>query len=253
MSLLIIPAIVLRDGRCVRLAQGRKDNATVYDGDPIDIALNYEGNGAQMIHIVDLDDAFSDPNSRNRQVLRTIISRIGIPLQFGGGLRSLEDVAKVIELGVSRVVVGTLAVESPDVLTKLVDMFGPRMCVGIDARDSQVMTRGWEKRETITALELAQRVAALGVERIVYTDVARDGMLTGINLEQTCMISRESGLKVTASGGASSLADIGRLRRVSESGVDSVIVGKALYEGSFNLKEAINEGAIEAEPFNLQG
>jgi phosphoribosylformimino-5-aminoimidazole carboxamide ribotide isomerase len=242
MSILIIPAIDLRDGCCVRLTQGRKDNATVYDGDPIEIALSYEASGARMIHIVDLDGAFSEPNSRNRQVLHKIISRIKIPLQFGGGLRSLEDVGQVIELGASRVVVGTLAVESPDELAKLVDMFGSRVCVGIDARDNQVMTRGWEKREIITAVELAQRVAALGVERIVYTDVARDGMLSGINLEQTCAISRASGLRVTASGGVSSLADINRLRSVSESGVDSVIVGKALYEGRFTLDEAIDEG-----------
>jgi phosphoribosylformimino-5-aminoimidazole carboxamide ribotide isomerase len=242
MPILVIPAIDLRDGRCVRLTQGRKDNTKIYDGDPIDIALSYEANGAQMIHIVDLDGAFSEPNSRNRQVLRKIISRVGIPLQFGGGLRSLEDVAQVIELGASRVVVGTLAVESPEVLAKLVDMFGSRVCVGIDARDNQVMTRGWEKREIITAVELAQRVAAFGVERVVYTDVARDGMLAGVNLEQTYTIAQESGLRVTASGGVSSLADISCLRRVSESGVDSVIVGKALYEGRFTVKEAINEG-----------
>ena len=242
-SILIIPAIDLRDGRCVRLTQGRKNNATVYDGDPIDIALSYEASGAQMIHLVDLDGAFSDPNTRNRQMLRKIISRIRTPLQFGGGLRSLEEVVQVIELGVSRVVLGTLAVESPQVLAKLVDMFGSRVCVGIDARNHQVVTRGWEKREILTAVELAQRVAASGVERIVYTDVARDGTLAGVNLEQTCTIARESRLRVTASGGVSSLADISRLRRVSESGVDSVIVGKALYEVRFSLKEAINEGS----------
>lgn len=244
MALVIIPAIDLRDGRCVRLTQGRKEHATVYDGDPIEIALSYEADGAQMIHLVDLDGAFSDPNSRNRKMLRKIISRIKTPLQFGGGLRNLEDVAQVIELGVSRVVVGTLAVESPEVLAKLVNMFDSRVCVGIDARDNQVMTRGWEKREIITAVELAQRVAALGVERIVYTDVARDGMLAGINLEQTCLISRESGLRVTASGGVSSLADIRAVRTISECGIDSVIVGKALYDGRFNLKDAINEGGV---------
>ena len=244
MAIVIIPAIDLRDGRCVRLTQGRKDQATVYDGDPIEIALSYEADGAQMIHLVDLDGAFSAPNSRNRQMLRKIISRIKTPLQFGGGLRNLKEVAHVIELGVSRVVVGTLAVESPDVLAKLINRFGPRVCVGIDARDNQVMTRGWEKREIITAVELAQRVAAAGVERIVYTDVTRDGMLAGINLEQTCLISRESGLRVTASGGVSSLADIRAVRTMSECGVDSVIVGKALYEGRFSLKEAINEGRV---------
>lgn len=244
MSILIIPAIDLRDGRCVRLTQGRKDNAKVYDGDPLEIALSYEGEGAQMIHIVDLDGAFADSNTRNRQMLRKIISRIRTPLQFGGGLRSVGDVTQVIELGVSRVVLGTLAIESPELLAKLVHMFGSRVCVGIDARDNQVMTRGWETREIITDVELAQRVAASGVERIVYTDIGRDGMLAGVNVEQTCRISRESGLKVTASGGVSSLADISRLRSVSECGVDSVIVGKALYEGRFSLKEAISEGSV---------
>ncbi|HEX9422699.1 MAG TPA: 1-(5-phosphoribosyl)-5-[(5-phosphoribosylamino)methylideneamino]imidazole-4-carboxamide isomerase [Pyrinomonadaceae bacterium] len=242
MPLVIIPAIDLRDGHCVRLSQGRKDNATVYDGDPCEIALGYEASGAQIIHIVDLDGAFSDSNSRNRQVLREIIGGIRIPVQFGGGLRSLEAVARVLELGASRVVVGTLAVDSPDALAKLVDMFGSRVCVGIDARDNQVMTRGWEQRQTLTAVELAKRVAAFGVERIIYTDVSRDGMLAGVNLEQTRMIARESGLRVTASGGVSSLADIISLRRLNESRIDSVIIGKALYEDRFSLKEAINEG-----------
>src|SRR6266508_3597692 len=241
MSLVIIPAIDLRDGHCVRLTQSRKDNATVYDGDPCEIALGYEASGAQIIHIVDLDGAFSDFNSRNRQVLREIISGIRIPVQFGGGLRSLEAVARVLELGASRVVVGTLAVYSPDALAKLVDMFGSRVCVGIDARDNQVMTRGWKQRETLTAVELAKRVAAFGVERIIYTDVS----LAGVNLEQTRVIARESGLRVTASGGVSSLADIISLRRLNESRIDSVIIGKALYEGRFSLKEAINEGRRE--------
>lgn len=242
--MLIIPAIDLREGRCVRLSQGRKDNVKVYEGDPVVTALAYQNDGAQMLHIVDLDGAFSDSNSRNRAVFREIVSRTDMPIQFGGGMRTFQDVEQVIELGVTRVVIGTLAVESPEVLAKLVEMFGSRVCVGIDARNGQVMTRGWEQQATITAVELAQRVAALGVERIVYTDVARDGMLTGVNLEQTCTIARESGLRVTASGGVSSLADISRLKSVSESGVDSVIVGKALYEGRFTLKDAIAEGAV---------
>ncbi|MCM3903864.1 MAG: 1-(5-phosphoribosyl)-5-[(5-phosphoribosylamino)methylideneamino] imidazole-4-carboxamide isomerase, partial [Pyrinomonadaceae bacterium] len=221
-----------------------KDEVKVYEGDPVETALRYQNDGAQMLHIVDLDGAFSDPNSQNRAVFRKIVSQTDLPIQFGGGMRSVQDVEQVIELGVARVVVGTLAVELPDVLAKIVDMFGSRVCVGIDARNGQVMTRGWEKQESITAVELAQRVAALGLERIVYTDVARDGMLTGVNVEQTSAIARESGLKVTASGGVSSLADISRLRAVSESGVDSVIVGKALYEGRFTLKEAIAEGSV---------
>lgn len=245
MSISIIPAIDLKGGRCVRLTQGRQDSVTVYDGDPIEIARSYQTNGARMIHIVDLDAAFSNPNSRNRQVLREIIAGITIPLQFGGGLRNLEDVVQAIELGVARVVIGTLAVEAPAILDQALRLFGAdRIAVGIDARNGQVLTHGWEKEGKLAALELAQKVASMGIERIIYTDVARDGMLTGINVEHTCAIARESGLKVTASGGISSLADIKRLKDASECGIDSVIVGKALYEGRFSLKEAIYEGGV---------
>jgi phosphoribosylformimino-5-aminoimidazole carboxamide ribotide isomerase len=246
MSISIIPAIDLRNGRCVRLMQGRKDDTTIYDGDPIDIALSYEASGAEMIHVVDLDGAFSDPGLRNRQVLREIISRINIPVEFGGGLRSLADVAEVIDLGVARVVIGTLAVEAPESLDQALRSFGAdRIAVGIDARDGQVLTRGWEKEGRVSALELAQDVAGMGVERIIYTDVARDGMLTGINVEQTCIIARESGLKVTASGGVSSLEDIERLMNASrgktgDGEIDSLIIGKAIYEGRFTLAEAID-------------
>jgi phosphoribosylformimino-5-aminoimidazole carboxamide ribotide isomerase len=238
--MLIIPAIDLRGGLCVRLRQGQKHEATVYDGDPVEIALSYQSDGARMVHIVDLDGAFADPNSLNRQVLARIVSRIRIPVQFGGGLRTLEDIEKVFELGVTRVVVGTLAVESPETLTRALLAFGGAcVVVGIDARGGQVMTRGWEKEESISAADFAHIVATYGVERIVYTDVARDGMLTGVNIEQTCAIARASGLKVTASGGIASLEDIWRLKSVSECGIDSVIVGRALYEGRFTLKEAV--------------
>lgn len=238
--MLIVPAIDLRAGLCVRLRQGRKHEATVYDGDPVKIALSYQSDGARMLHIVDLDGAFSDPNSLNRRVLARIVSAVDIPVQFGGGLRSLEDIEQVVGLGVTRVVVGTLAVESPETLSRALRSFGSEsVVVGIDARGGQVMTRGWEKEESVSATDLAQRVAAAGVERIVYTDVARDGMLSGVNIEQTCTIARESGLKVTASGGIASLEDIQRLKSVSECGIDSVIVGRALYEGRFTLKEAL--------------
>jgi phosphoribosylformimino-5-aminoimidazole carboxamide ribotide isomerase len=242
--MLIIPAIDLREGRCVRLVQGRKEDLTIYDGDAVEIALSYQKTGAQMLHVVDLDGAFSDANSRNRQILSDITARLDIPVEFGGGLRSLKIIKEVIELGVHRVVLGTLAVESPETLTQALDLFGPRhIVVGIDARAGQVMTRGWEKDGKLSALELAQTVAALGVERIVYTDVARDGMLVGVNVEETCLIARESGLRVTASGGISSLEDIRHVKEASEDatvcGIDSVIVGKALYEGRFTLQEAL--------------
>jgi phosphoribosylformimino-5-aminoimidazole carboxamide ribotide isomerase len=237
--MLIIPAIDLQNGKCVRLAQGRKESATVYDGDPINVAKNFERAGAQMLHIVDLDAAFSDGASPNRSLLREILSAIEIPVQFGGGLRTLDDVKEVIGLGVARAVVGTLAVESPETLKELVRIFGgDRVAVGIDAKDGEVMVRGWEQRGKIRAVELAHLVAKAGAERIIYTDITRDGMLAGLNLEQTLLLARESGLKVTASGGVSSLEDIKRLKQLIAFGIDSVIVGKALYEGRFTLKEA---------------
>jgi phosphoribosylformimino-5-aminoimidazole carboxamide ribotide isomerase len=239
--MLIIPAIDLRQGKCVRLAQGRKDAATAYNRDPIAFARAFEADGARMLHVVDLDGAFGEGHSLDRDVAKRIIHSVSVPVQFGGGLRTIDDVEELILSGASRVVIGTLAAESPETLERLVERFGPRIVVGIDSRDGQVMTRGWEKHGQIEAVELARRIAGLGVERIVYTDVARDGMLTGPNIEQTCLIARESGLKVTASGGVSSLDDIERLSRVIETGVDSVIVGKALYEGRFTLKEALQK------------
>ena len=241
--MLIIPAIDLQKGKCVRLSQGRKEATTIYDGDPIKVARDFELAGARMLHIVDLDAAFSDHGSPNRRLLLKIIQAIEIPVQFGGGLRNCDDIKNVIELGVRRAIVGTLAVESPERLKELVQIFGSdRIAVGIDAKDGEVMVRGWEQERKIRAVELAHVVAKAGVERVIYTDVARDGLLTGLNIEQTFLIARESGLKVTASGGVSSLDDIKRVRELSAFGVDSVIVGKALYEGRFTLKEASQAG-----------
>ncbi len=237
--MLIIPAIDLQKGKCVRLSQGRKEAAIVYDGEPVEVAKSFELDGACMLHIVDLDAAFSDESATNRRLLSEITRAIAIPVQFGGGLRSVADVKNAIELGVTRAVVSTLAVESPETLKELVRIFGgDRIAVGIDAKDGEVMVRGWEQEGKIRAVELAHVVAKAGVERIIYTDVARDGMLTGVNIEQTLVLARESGLKVTASGGVSSLEDLERLKQLTATGVDSVIVGKALYERRFTLKEA---------------
>ncbi len=238
--MIVIPAIDLRQGKCVRLIQGRKDSATVYDGDPVRIAEAFENDGARMLHVVDLDGAFAESNERNRHVLRELVRAVRIPVQFGGGLRTTKDIEQVISLGVARVVIGTLAVESPDLLTKIIREFGPEpVAIGIDARNGQVVTRGWETEEQLSALTFARRVAAAGVERIIYTDVSRDGMLTGVNTDQTCLIAEASGLKITASGGVASLEDLERLGTLSHCGIDSVIIGKALYEGRFTLPDAI--------------
>ena len=238
--MLVIPAIDLRQGKPVRLAQGRKDAVTVYGDNPVEIATAFAREGAQLLHLVDLDAAFSESNSANRNVLRNIIRSIDISIQLGGGLRSTTEVGQILDLGVERVVIGTVAVESPETLAEMLRLFGPkRVVVGIDAKQGQAVTHGWETSQRVDALMLSRQVAATGVERIIYTDVGRDGMLTGVNIDQTCRIAEGSGLKVTASGGVSSLEDIERLNAASSCGIDSVIVGKALYEGRFTLAEAV--------------
>jgi phosphoribosylformimino-5-aminoimidazole carboxamide ribotide isomerase len=237
--LLVIPAIDLKDGRCVRLTQGRRSDVKVYDADPVEIARGFEADGARMLHVVDLDGAFATGAPANREVLRRVLDAVSIPVQFGGGMRDEDAVRRAVESGVSRVVVGTLAVESPEAIERLARELGSSLAVGIDAREGRVVTRGWERQEELTAVDLARRVAAAGVERAVYTDVARDGMFEGVNVEQTRAVARASGLRVTASGGVASLEDVERLKAAAEDGVDSVIVGKALYEGRFTLAEAL--------------
>ncbi len=238
--MLVIPAIDLKNGSCVRLVQGRKTDVTVYDENPIAVAKQFARAGARMIHVVDLDGAFKGGESPNRAVVKEIVAAVDVPIEFGGGVRSIDDVQQLCDAGVARVVLGTLAVESPEVLRELIGAFGEKVCVGIDARDGQVMTRGWESETRISAVDLAQAVVAYGVQRIIYTDISRDGMLTGPNVEQTVAVARAANVQVTASGGVSSLDDIKRLRDAGEPLLDSVIVGKALYEQKFKLEDAIN-------------
>lgn len=238
--MLVIPAIDLKNGSCVRLVQGRKTDVTIYDENPIEVAKQFARAGAQMIHVVDLDGAFKGGESPNRAVVKQIARAVDVPIEFGGGVRSIDDVQQLCDAGVARVVLGTLAVESPQLLRKLVSRFFEKICVGIDARDGHVMTRGWESETRISAVGLAQSVVACGVQRIIYTDISRDGMLTGPNVEQTVAVARAAKVHVTASGGVSSLDDIRRLRDAGEPLLDSVIVGKALYEQKFKLEDAIN-------------
>jgi phosphoribosylformimino-5-aminoimidazole carboxamide ribotide isomerase len=237
--MLIIPAIDLNGGRCVRLSQGRKSEVTTYDAEPVDVARQFELDGATMIHVVDLDRAFGESDSPNRRVLKSILASVVTPIEFGGGVRTVDDARLLSDLGVARIVLGTVACESPELTEEMVARFGSKICVGIDARDGIVMTRGWEASSGKDAIQLAREVAALGVQRIVYTDIARDGMLTGPNISQTVAVARAAQVKITASGGVGTLDDLRRLRDSGEPLIDSVIVGKALYEGTFQLKEAI--------------
>ena len=238
--MIVIPAIDLRNGRCVRLLQGRKSEVTVYNEDPIAVAKEFAAAGAGMIHVVDLDGAFNEADSPNRAVVKRIVDTVDVPVEFGGGIRTLDDVQQLCDAGVARVVLGTLAAETPELVKEFVSRFSSRICVGIDARDGRVMTRGWEAATPVMAVDLARAVVDLGVERIIYTDIARDGMLSGPNIEQTLAVVRAADVYVTASGGVSSLDDIKRLRDAEEPRLDSVIVGKALYEGKFKLEEALS-------------
>jgi phosphoribosylformimino-5-aminoimidazole carboxamide ribotide isomerase len=224
----------------VRLVQGRQTDVTVYDANPVDMAKRFAGAGARMIHVVDLDGAFKGGESPNRAVVKKIVETVDVPIEFGGGIRSIDDVQQLCDVGVSRIVLGTVAVESPDLLRKLVARFPERICVGIDARNGVATTHGWETETQIEALSLARSVVNCGIQRIIYTDVARDGMLTGPNIEQTVALARAANVHVTASGGVSSLDDVKRLRDAGEPLLDSVIVGKALYEQKFKLEDAIN-------------
>ncbi len=238
--MIIIPAIDLRGGRCVRLTQGQASAETVYSENPVKIAKRWYDEGAELLHIVNLDAALNQDDTANLKALESILYEVNIPVQFGGGVRTLDAVRRLDELGATRIVIGTTAIENPVLLQHIIDEFGSTIVVGIDARDGKVALRGWEKISNLDALDFAQQVAGMGIERIVYTDIARDGMLSGINLEATRAIAEASGIHVTASGGVATLDDIYAVKELEEYGVDSVIVGKALYEGVFTLEEALD-------------
>ena len=224
----------------MRLTEGREASAKVYDRDPLEVARAYEKAGAQLIHVVDLDGAFLGAASANLQIIKRINGEVSIPIEVGGGLRSLADIEFILrDVGARYAILGTVAVEQPDLLKEALAAFGDAIVVGIDARDGQVATRGWTEATRVDAIELACEVAGLGVGRIIYTDIARDGRLKGPNLETTREIARRSGARVTASGGVGALEDIALLRELESDGVDSVIIGKALYENRFTLKQAL--------------
>ncbi|MGA9768540.1 MAG: 1-(5-phosphoribosyl)-5-[(5-phosphoribosylamino)methylideneamino]imidazole-4-carboxamide isomerase [Blastocatellia bacterium] len=245
--MLVIPAIDLKAGRCVRLTEGRADSARVYDGDPVEVALEYERAGAQIIHVVDLDGAFLGAASANQKIIRRIADEVRIPLEIGGGVRSVDDIRNLLEsVGAQYAIIGTLAIENPRALEQSINRFDDRVIVGIDARGSQVATRGWTETTEVDALAFARQVASLGVRRIIYTDIARDGRLAGPNLDMTREVALTSGVRVTASGGVSSLKDIRKLCAVEAEGIDSVIVGKALYENRFTLKEALEAASTSS-------
>ncbi|MEE8390582.1 MAG: 1-(5-phosphoribosyl)-5-[(5-phosphoribosylamino)methylideneamino]imidazole-4-carboxamide isomerase [Anaerolineae bacterium] len=236
----IYPAIDLRHGRVVRLMQGDPEQETKYADDPLIVARRWQEAGAEWLHVVNLDGAFGEQDKENQTALERILTT-GLRVQFGGGLRDLNSVRRALDLGVSRVVIGTAAVKNPALVETALDAFGPeRIALGIDAREDQVRTHGWKKVTPMTAMELAQRWTAQGIRWIIFTDVARDGMGSGLNLEATVQLAQKTGLYVIASGGVANLADV---QQTYEAGLSGVIIGRALYEGQVALENALRVGA----------
>jgi phosphoribosylformimino-5-aminoimidazole carboxamide ribotide isomerase len=236
--MLIIPAIDLKDGRCVRLFQGDLDKETVYFENPVDGAKHWVSQGATFLHVVDLNGAVEGRPVHMKEVA-AICNVPGLVVELGGGLRSIEAVQAALALGVSRVVIGTAAYDNPDFLRALCGKFPGQIVVGIDARDGKVAIKGWKETTPMDAAALARRCEADGAARIIYTDISRDGTREGVNLVETRRLAQAVRIPVIASGGVASLTDIRELLPLEEQGVEAVIVGKALYAGAFGLRQAI--------------
>jgi phosphoribosylformimino-5-aminoimidazole carboxamide ribotide isomerase len=243
----IYPAIDLRNGRVVRLEYGDPERQTVFSDDPVVVAQSWIVQGAQWLHVVNLDGAFEEGGSANWDLLPDVVV-LGTKIQFGGGLRHIEDVGRALDLGVDRVILGTAAVQNPDLVLQAIRRYGPqRVAVGLDAKDGQIRIRGWRSGTALGALHLARQMASLGARMAIHTDIDRDGVLTGVNAVASAELARSSGLKVIASGGVASLDDVRRSKALSDDGVAGLIIGRALYDGRVDLAQAIGiakEGTV---------
>ena len=236
--MIIYPAIDIRGGRCVRLTEGRFDAETVFADDPAEMALKWAGMGAEFLHLVDLDGALAG-EGKNMPVIERILQSVNIPVQLGGGIRNLETIEKLLALGVTRLILGSAAVKNPQLVEEACKKYPGHIAVGIDAKNGEVAIEGWGKGSGVAATELAKQMAAYGVETIIYTDISRDGMLSGVNVEATAALARACGVPVIASGGVASIEDIRRVKAVEADGVQGCIIGKAIYTGAVDLKAAL--------------
>ncbi len=236
--MLIIPAIDLRAGKCVRLVEGKLDRETVYSDDPVAVARLWESNGARWLHVVDLDGAFAG-SLHNLDTIKAIIGSVQIPVQVGGGIRDLHTVDQLLQTGVSRVILGTVAIRNPGLVAEACDRYGERIVVGIDARNGKVAVEGWGLTSEKDPMDLADEVRHMGITRVIFTDISRDGTLKGPNIEAIKKLVLSSNLKVIASGGVSTIEDIIALQELEPLGVEGVIVGKALYAGTVSISEAL--------------
>jgi phosphoribosylformimino-5-aminoimidazole carboxamide ribotide isomerase len=239
--MLVIPAIDLKDGQCVRLLQGKKEAVTTYSNDPANTAKRWESYGARLLHIVDLDGAFTG-SQKNLQAIMKIRQSVKIVLQVGGGIRNIGNVMNLFSAGIDRIIIGTAAIEDPEFLTYACNKYPGKVLIGIDAMNGMVAIKGWEEVTSVKAKELAKRLEMVGVSGIIYTDINRDGMLSGPNIEATGEMVESVTIPVIASGGVSCLEDIKNLMKVKK--LWGVITGKAIYSGALDLKEAmkITEG-----------
>ncbi|MDD5284561.1 MAG: 1-(5-phosphoribosyl)-5-[(5-phosphoribosylamino)methylideneamino]imidazole-4-carboxamide isomerase [Desulfuromonadaceae bacterium] len=236
--MIVIPAIDLKEGKCVRLEQGLMDRDTIFNDDPVAQARAWRDQGAELLHIVDLDGAFAG-QPKNRSAIEAILKGITIPAQLGGGIRDITTIEAYLSLGLARVIIGTAAQRNPELVREACNKFSGRIVVGIDAKNGMVAVQGWAEVTDIKAVDLARKFEGFGVSAIIYTDISRDGMLQGPNLEATKALAEAVSIPVIASGGVSSLKDIENLMAIESSGVTGVITGKAIYSGAIRLAEAI--------------
>jgi phosphoribosylformimino-5-aminoimidazole carboxamide ribotide isomerase len=236
--MLIIPAIDLKNGQCVRLYQGDFNQVTVYDENPVNMALRWEREGAQFLHLVDLDGAVQG-EFVNRQAVKSIIEAVNIPVQLGGGIRNIVRIKELLDLGINRVILGTAALKDPDLVKEAVNQFGEQIVLGLDAKNGKVAINGWLEEGEDDYIAFALKMRELGIGRVIYTDIALDGTLKGPNLMNTKKLAIETGLKVVASGGVSSYEDIENLMALESYGVEASIVGKAFYTENISLPKVL--------------
>jgi phosphoribosylformimino-5-aminoimidazole carboxamide ribotide isomerase len=236
--MLIIPAIDLKDGQCVRLRQGLMEDSTVFSDDPVAMATQWVGAGTRRLHLVDLNGAFAGEPVNGEVVQAIARAYPQLPIQIGGGIRSLETIEAYVKAGVSYVIIGTKAVREPEFVAEACKAFPGRVIVGLDAKNGLVATDGWAEVSDVQATDLAKQFDALGVSAIVYTDIARDGMMQGVNVEATVQMAQASSIPVIASGGITNMGDIKALAAVSAKGICGAITGRAIYEGTLDVREA---------------
>jgi phosphoribosylformimino-5-aminoimidazole carboxamide ribotide isomerase len=237
--MVIIPAIDIKDGRCVRLKQGDMSAETVFSEDPVAMARHWLGQGARRLHVVDLNGAAAG-KPRNEAVIRGIIDAVGeeLPVQLGGGIRDLDTIERYLDKGVAYVIIGTAAVKNPGFLQDACTAFGGHIIVGLDAKDGKVAVEAWSKMTGHDVIDLARKFQDYGVESVIYTDIGRDGMLSGVNIDATVRLARELRIPVIASGGLTDLADVEKLCAVEAEGIEGVITGRAVYEGTIDFRKA---------------